>query len=1020
MKPPNDHRDPASARDGLSAGTVAAVAVLLAFAAVTGAGFVVARDYGPALLEGSFDPRSNLPVSALAIALAGVFTLLASVVWFLWLRLKSEKVGSAELHRLAQVACRTEQAVFLTNAEGDIEWVNEGFTRVTGHALTDARGKQGAGLLLGTLQNLNITQRYRENISGQRAFVLDMLCLHRRGHRYWLALNMTPLFDADHVLTGFIGLGLDITARRRAEDEVAKIGKRGELLLNAAGDGILGIDVQGTVTFANNAAMRLTRWPGNELIGQPVATLLHQLRINRSGPQDDLFTGAAFIDGSVSIGEGDEFKSRDGTTFPVEYTSTPVHEGTNLIGSVIVFRDVTDRREAEGLRNRQARQAALRADVAFGLTNGDSLRDFLNRAMHCVVKHLDGAFARVWTLNEREGMLELQSSAGIYTHIDGPHCLIPVGTLKVGKIARDRMPAVCHNPLADPDILDKDWLSREALVAFIGFPLFVEGRLVGVMAMFSRNKLPNDAVELMGCVADTVAQGIVRKLGEEKLNEQAALLDCSQDAIVVIDLNDRCTYWNKSAERLHGWKPGDPQTHVSNRLAFVERGYFERAKANTIQHGGWTDPECQIRRGQEVVNVESRWTLVTDETDRARSILVIHTDVSERKRIEAQFLRTQRMESIGTLAGGIAHDLNNVLAPILMSVEVLREKVTDAQGRRMLSILESSATRGAAMVKQVLTFARGVEGERLPMQPRHLLRDVSKMIGETFPKTIQFRSHVAEALWPINGDATQLHQVLVNLAVNARDARPRGGTLTIHAENHVLEEDVKFQGVMILPGFFVRIEITDTGTGITPAVLEKIFDPFVTTKDPGKGTGLGLSTVLGIVKSHGGFIQVETEINSGTTFRILLPAREGATTENAEPAPTDLGIVLPPIGNGELILAVDDEAAVLTMTKETLETYGYKVVTARDGAEAVAVYTAHREEIRGVLTDMLMPHMDGPAMIRVLKRMDPAVKIIAASGLMDGEKVRDATGLEKIAHLMKPYTADRLLTVIHQTLTEAA
>ncbi len=1008
----NDNLHPAPIR---RAQGVSAAVLLPATAVLAGVGFLLFREHGDRVLAGTFDVSAHLALTVCAGGLLLVFLLLLGTWWHLTRWLHAEQKSGSEFERLAQVACRTDQATFLTDPEGGIKWVNDGFTRVTGHALTDARGRQPAVLLLGTLQNLNTSQKYRENISGQRSFVLEMLCLHRRGHRYWLSLNMTPLFDADQRVTGFIGLGLDITARRRAEDEVAKIGKRSELLLNAAGDGILGIDVQGAITFVNSAGARLTGWTVAELIGRPVALILHQLRVNRSAAQDDLFTGAAFIGGTVGIGDVDEFKARDGAVFPVEYTSTPVHEGTTLIGSVVVFRDVTDRREADGLRNRQARQAALRADVAFGLTNGESLRDFLNWGMQCVVKHLDGAFARVWTLNVREDMLELQASAGIYTHIDGPHCLIPVGTLKVGKIARDRMPSVCHNPSADPDILDKEWLTREALASFIGFPLFVEGRLVGVMTMFSRNKLPVDAVELMGCVADTVAQGIVRKQSEEKVLEQAALLDCSQDAIVVLDLNDRCSYWNKSAERLHGWSAPGAMPHASSHLFFVETGYFERAKANTLQRGAWTDSDCQIRRGTEVIAVESRWTLVTDEMGKARSILIVNTDVSERKQFEAQFLRTQRMESIGTLAGGIAHDLNNVLAPILMSVDVLREKITDPQARRMLSILETSAQRGADMVKQVLTFARGVEGERAPLQTRHLMRDVAKMVGETFPKTIQFRSKIDEALWSINGDATQLHQVLVNLAVNARDAMARGGTLTISAENYALESEIHHQGEMILPGFFVLITVTDSGTGIPPEVLDKMFDPFFTTKEPGKGTGLGLSTVLGIVKSHGGFIQVETEINGGTTFKVFLPAQEGAQVPQGVSTPQPL-----PVGNGELILAVDDEASVLNMIKEALETYGYRVITARDGAEAVATFTSHREDIRGVLTDILMPHMDGPAMIRVLKRIDPSVRIIASSGLMDAEKVQDATGMENIAFLMKPYTAEKLLTTVHRILADAA
>jgi CheY-like chemotaxis protein len=368
------------------------------------------------------------------------------------------------------------------------------------------------------------------------------------------------------------------------------------------------------------------------------------------------------------------------------------------------------------------------------------------------------------------------------------------------------------------------------------------------------------------------------------------------------------------------------------------------------------------------------------------------------------------MESIGTLAGGIAHDLNNVLAPIMMSVEILKEKFKDEQSRRMLSIVESSAKRGADMVKQVLTFARGVDGERVLLQTRHLLKEVAKMISETFPKTIQLRTNIAENLWPIMGDATQLHQVMVNLTVNARDSMPAGGTISLLAENAVVEQNQQ-NPANAKPGFYVVLKVADTGTGIPREILDKIFEPFFTTKEMGKGTGLGLSTVLGIIKSHGGFVQVQTEINKGTMFIIYLPALEGIRNMPVENEKRSL-----PTGNGELILAVDDEASVLSMTKETLENFGYRVITARDGTEAVAVYSANRNEIKGVLTDMLMPHMDGPATIRVLKKLDPNIKIIAASGLMDSEKVKDATGLDHIAFLMKPYTTEALLSTMQNLL----
>ncbi|HXJ55244.1 MAG TPA: PAS domain S-box protein [Verrucomicrobiae bacterium] len=990
--------------------------VLLAAALTAAGGVFLLQAVRSASRSGVHGFEQTMPVLGGLGALLGVFALLLTMVWFLLREVRLLRSQQEELTTLAMVANKTDHAVFLTNAEGYIQWVNEGFTRVTGHLLVDAMSKQPAAVLLGALQNINVTQKIREGISQHKIFTVEALCSHRRGHRYWVSLTMTPVFDEQKQLVHYIGVASDITARKRAEEEVGRIGRRSELFLNAAGDGIFGLDLQGAITFVNSAAARLTRWEAPELIGQPVSCLLHQLRVQRSAAaQDELFTGAAFIDGTVQIGDTDEFKTRDSKPFPVEYTSTPVHEGSSLIGSVVVFRDITDRRESEELRSRQARQYALRADVAFGLTNGDNLRNVLHRAMQCIVKHLDGAFARVWTLNAEENMLELQASAGIYTHTDGPHGRIPVGTFKVGKIAQERAPQLSTNLVTDPDVIDKDWVLRERMAAFVGFPLFVEGRLVGVIAMYSRNKLPSDALELMGCVADTVAQGIVRKQAEEKVAQQAALLDKSQDAIAVIDLNQRCIYWNKSAERLYGWENVNVYGQNFEELVFRDRAYFERARAYTLQKGEWHDGGCLIHRGQETLTVESRWTLITDDLNRPRSILIINTDVSDKKRIEAQFLRTQRMESIGTLAGGIAHDLNNVLAPIMMSVEILKTKFNDDHSQRMLAILENSAKRGADMVKQVLTFARGVEGERVLLQPRHLLQDITKMIRDTFPKTIQFKSKIPDDLWPITGDATQLHQVLVNLTVNARDAMPEGGTLTVTAENFTLDSDIQHNGNMILPGYFVLVKVTDTGTGISPEVLDKIFDPFFTTKEPGKGTGLGLSTVLGIVKSHGGFVQVQTELNKGTTFLVHLPAQEGAQMLPVDAEPREM-----PVGHGELLLAVDDESAVLTMTKETLEAFGYRVLTARDGAEAIALFTAHRNDIRTVLTDMLMPHMDGPSTIRVLKKLDPSVKVIAASGLMDSEKVKDATGLEKIAFLMKPYTAEKLLTTVHRVLAEAA
>jgi PAS domain S-box-containing protein len=505
-----------------------------------------------------------------------------------------------------------------------------------------------------------------------------------------------------------------------------------------------------------------------------------------------------------------------------------------------------------------------------------------------------------------------------------------------------------------------------------------------------------------------------RKLAEERIREQAALLDKAQDAILVSDLGSRILYWNKGAERIYGWTAQEAVGQSTFQLLFKQMPpIIEQAKQTLLEHGEWSGEVRQVTKDGREIDVESRWTLVRGDRGEPRSILVINTDITEKKRTEAQFLRAQRMESIGTLAGGIAHDLNNVLAPILMAIQVLQMKLPDEVSQQWLSILKQNAERGSDMVKQVLSFARGIEGERTPVQPKHLVKEIVKIARDTFPKSIDVRCEIADGLWPISADATQLHQVLVNLAVNARDAMPHGGILTIKAENTTIDESYARMHLEAKPGKFVLLTVADTGTGMPPEVMSRIFEPFYTTKEQGKGTGLGLSTALTIVKSHGGFINVYSEPNKGTNFSVYLPAIETAARAQGEPPQAEL-----PQGHGELILVVDDEEAIRVITKGTLETFGYRVMTASDGTEALALYAASRDEIKVVLTDMAMPFMDGAATIRALQRLNPQVKIIAASGLTPHGMPAEAAAAGVRVFLPKPYTAEKLLRALANVLGE--
>ncbi len=390
-------------------------------------------------------------------------------------------------------------------------------------------------------------------------------------------------------------------------------------------------------------------------------------------------------------------------------------------------------------------------------------------------------------------------------------------------------------------------------------------------------------------------------------------------------------------------------------------------------------------------------------------------DLTERQKLEHQFLRAQRMESIGRLAGGIAHDLNNILAPIMMSIEMLQAKTTDPQSKSILETIEVSAKRGADIVRQVLSFGRGVDGERIEVQPKHLMKDLESIIKDTFPKDIQLRFSIPNDLWTVLGDPTQLHQILLNLCVNARDAMPNGGTLTISVENCTLDAQYVAMNIQAKVGRYIKICVTDSGTGIPPDLLDKIFEPFFTTKELNKGTGLGLSTVMAIVKSHEGIINVYSEPGKGTTFRVYLPVMEAAGKGQSEATP-EVGLLR---GNGETILVIDDEIPIITITRQTLEEFGYRVLTATDGAEAVAIYLEHKNEIAAVLTDMAMPIMDGASVIRALTKINPRIKIIAASGLHANGSTNKTSGVSLKHFLRKPYTARALLKAMRAILDEA-
>lgn len=506
---------------------------------------------------------------------------------------------------------------------------------------------------------------------------------------------------------------------------------------------------------------------------------------------------------------------------------------------------------------------------------------------------------------------------------------------------------------------------------------------------------------------------------EKALHDREALfrsiIENVSDVIVIVDRDGTVRYQSPSVARVLGFQPAEFAGTKLLQYIHPEDVALLREALSRGAAGGGGQPllECRVhhRNGSWRVLEGVPNDLTHDWA--VHGIVFTFRDVTERKRQETERHRAQRLESLGSLASGIAHDLNNLLTPILIAADVLLEEPGEGDQRTLLEGLQVSARRAADVVEQILSFARGIEGVRVQVAPADLLRELERLLRFSLPKSIQRQVSAPKALWPIHGDATQLLQVLVNLCVNARDAMPAGGRLTIDAENVVLREHDLGGRTGLAPGPFVHLRVTDSGTGIPLEICERIFEPFYTTKQGASGTGLGLSTSLSIIEGHGGFVRVYSEPGRGARFSIYVPA---APTPESELAARDAHAL--PRGAGELVLVVDDEISIREVIGEILEGYGYRTLLACCGGEAIAIQRQHPVRIDLALVDMSMPLMDGPATIRALRATDPDLRVVAQGGLLGNGGDELAAG-EVEGFLEKPFTTEHLLQTVAEVLHEA-
>ncbi|HBB86528.1 MAG TPA: hypothetical protein DC047_02805 [Blastocatellia bacterium] len=948
----------------------------------------------------------------------------------------AEKALEASESRKDAILKTALDCVITIDHEGNIIDFNPAAEHTFGYTSENVLGMNMADLIVPPSLRSNHQRGFTKYLSTGRSSILgkriEVTAMRADGTEIPVELTITAIGELPQpTFTAFIR---DLTERKRAEDEQARLNeeiKHQTERLNTIVATVPGVvfEVSGRPGAPDNKTNFVSEYICS-MVGYTVSEWMAVpgFWLSIVHPDDRQQVGQAAIANFVECRNGaNEFRwiAKDGRIVWVR-AHTIIVRGRDgkPVGVRGVVTDITERKRVEEMQARRETHALFRADVGAALAVSRApLRVTLELCAEAMVKHLHAAFACVWTLNREENVLELQASAGMYTHVDGAHARVRVGQFNIGKIAEERAPHITNDVQNDPRVGDHEWTRQQKMVAFAGYPLLVEDRLLGVMAMFSHEKLTEDTLDAMASVADVISQGIERKRAEHELSKSEEryrdLVENAHDIIYSQDLKGNYTSMNEAGQLITGYTREEAlKLNVTQTVApeDLEQAREMLAKKLAGEHVTAYETEIIAKDGRRIA-IEANTKLVMHDGVPV-GIQGIARDITERKRMEKalreseeQLRQSQKMEAIGQLAGGVAHDFNNLLTAINGYSSLAVRKLGEAHPvSPYLDEIKKAGDRAANLTRQLLAFGRKQMLQPLDLNLNDVVTDMTKMLKRLIGEDIQLVAKLNPELHRIKADPGQIEQVLVNLIVNARDAMPTGGTLTIETTNANLDDAYTSKHVDVTPGQFIMLAVSDTGTGMGAQTRTRIFEPFFTTKEKGKGTGLGLSTVYGIVKQSGGNVLVYSEEGKGTSFKVYLPQLDDGTKQSTT------SVVEPErVGGSETVLLVEDEDMVRNLACELLQESGYRVFTASGGEEAVQLFKKHKK-IDLLITDVIMPKMSGKEVADRLRKLHPKTKVLFMSGYTDEAIVHHGIVDSHIAFIQKPFSENALAQKVREVL----